>query len=200
MMKDILFNANQIELSMTVILSFISPILMMILDKLSRTMRMVNNQQLPVAISCAHDDCEVLSAVRALSIALKEFMPQNHDISNRKKSDARSSERLHVTNTPGWKGYVILGCLLFMIFYWMIPAWLNHELSTLQHSSIRPIAETLFIRRIYWIQLAGVALSSLCIFFAMRNYFSKRAIRKSIGNSGGGNINFFSRLIAKLID
>lgn len=141
-----------------------------------------------------------INTMQDVCIALKKCMPQNHDIKIRKKSDARPSERLHVTNTPGWKGYVILGCLLFMIFYWAIPAWLNHELSTLQNSTIRPIAETLFMRRIYWIQSAGIALGSLCIFFAMHNYFSARFIKKSISKSGGGNISYFNRLFAKLID
>jgi hypothetical protein len=78
----------------------------------------------------------------------------------------------------------------------MIPSWLNHELSTLHNSTIRPIAETLFMRRIHWIQLAGIALGSIFIFFAIRNYFSNQSISKG----SGSNINFFSRLFAKLID
>ncbi len=49
-------------------------------------------------------------------------------------------------------------------------------------------------------QLAGIALGLLCIFFAMHNYFSSQAIKKTIGKSGRCNINYFSRLIAKLID
>ena len=127
-------------------------------------------------------------------------MPQNHDIKIRKKSDARSSEHLHVTNTPGWKGYVMLGCLLLMIFYWIIPAWLNYELSTLQNSTIRPIAETLFMRRIYWIESAGIALGSICIFFAAHNYFSSRSIKTTTSKNGRGNISYFNRLLAKLMD
>lgn len=174
--------------------------LVMILHKRCRIMRVVNDQQSPVTISCTQDDWEVLSAIRALYMALKEFMPQNHDIKNREKSDAWPSVNLHITDTPGWKGYIILGCLLFMILYWIIPAWFNHELSTLQNSSMRPIAETLLMRRIYWIQSAGMALGSIFIFFAVRNYFSTRSIRKTIGNIGRCNINYFSQLIAKLID
>lgn len=138
--------------------------------------------------------------MRDVCRTLKKRMPQNHDIKIRKKSDARTSERMHITNRRGWKGYVILGCLLLMIFYWLIPAWLNHELSTLQNSTIRPIAETLFMRRIYWIESAGIALGSICIFFGMHNYFSSRAIKKSISKSGEGNISYFNRLFAKLID
>lgn len=171
----------------------------MIFNKLSRTMRMVNDQQLPATMNGSRDHCEVLGTIRFVCSS-KEFMSKNHDIGNRKKSDARSSVSSHVNNTPGWKGCAILGCLLFMILYWMIPEWLNHELSALRNSSIRPIAATLLMRRIYWIRSAGIALGSVCIFFAVRNYCSARSFRKSICKSGGININYFNRLLAKLID
>jgi len=123
-------------------------------------------------------------------------MTKSHDRKNRKISEKLSSDNSRITNIFTWKGYIFLGSLLFMIFYWMIPAWLNNELSTLQNSTIRPIAEALFMRRIHWIQLAGIAFSSICILFAIRNYLLNRSIIKS----GASNINFFSRLFAKLID
>ena len=123
-------------------------------------------------------------------------MPQSHVQKNRKTSDAPSSEHLPIANTLCWRRYLLLGSLLFMIFYWMIPAWLNHELSTLQNSTLRPIAEALFMRRIYWIQLAGIALGSICIVFAIRNYFSAR----SISSNGRNNTTYLSRLFDKLTD
>ena len=127
-------------------------------------------------------------------------MTKSHDRKNRKISEKLSSDNSHITNIFTWKGYIFLGSLLFMIFYWMIPAWLNNELCTLQNSSIRPIAEALFMRRIHWIQLAGIALGSICTIFAIRNYFFTRSIRKSSSESKGDNINFFSRLFTNLID
>jgi len=105
-----------------------------------------------------------ISSITVLYIVLKEFMTQSHDRKNMKISDALSSENSHITYIFTWRGYIFLGSLLFMIFYWMIPSWLNHELSTLHNSTIRPIAETLFMRRIHWIQLAGIALGSIFIF------------------------------------
>jgi len=141
-----------------------------------------------------------MNSTRALYIASKEFMPENHDRKNRGISDELSSESLHVTNIASWKRYICLGTLLFMIFYWMIPAWLNHELSALQDSTIRPIAKILFIRRIYWIQLAGIVFGSICIAFAIHNYFSYRSIKRSINKNSGNNINFLSRLFARLLD
>lgn len=126
-------------------------------------------------------------------------MLQSRNYKNREIPDAASSESLHITNISTWRAYILLGSLLFMIFYWVVPAWLNHELSTLHHGSVRPIAETLFMRRIYWIQLAGIALGSICIVFAIRNYFFIYPIKKPISRKGGSNINFFCRLFAKLM-
>jgi hypothetical protein len=123
-------------------------------------------------------------------------MPQSHAQKNRKTADTLSSENLPTANILSWRGYILLGSLLFMIFYCMIPEWLNHELSTLQNSTLRPIAETLFMRRIYWIQLAGIALGLICIVFAIRNYFSAR----SISSNGRSNTTYLSRLFAKLTD
>lgn len=127
-------------------------------------------------------------------------MTQSRDQKNRKAPDAPSSEGSPIANPLSWRRYIFLGFMLFMIFYCLIPVWLNHELSTLQNGTTRPIAETLFMRRIYWIKLAGIALGSICIVFAIRNYFFMRSFKRSISASGGSNINFFTRLFAKLID
>jgi hypothetical protein len=123
-------------------------------------------------------------------------MTQSRDPKNQKTSDALSSEDSPVANTLSWRRYIFLGSLLFMIFYCLIPVWLNHELSTLQNSTLRPIAEALFMRRIYWIQLAGIALGSICIVFAIHNYFSAR----SISSNGRNNTTYLSRLFSKLTD
>jgi hypothetical protein len=123
-------------------------------------------------------------------------MTKCHDQCQRKIPDELAPVHSRITNVLSWKGYICLGSLLFIVFFWMIPVWLNHELSTLQYSTVRPIAETLFMRRSHWIQSAGIALGSICIFLAVRNYLSTRSVSKS----GGSNIRFFSRLFAKLID
>lgn len=123
-------------------------------------------------------------------------MAQSHDRNHRKISDELVPEHSRITNLLTWKGYIFIGSLLFIVFYWMIPAWLNQELSTLQNSTARPIAEALFMRRIDWIRSAGILFGLICIFFATRNYLSTRSVSKCCGC----NIRFFSRLFSKLID
>jgi hypothetical protein len=126
-------------------------------------------------------------------------MPQSPDHKSRKISVAVSADNLRDTNIFTWQAYILVGSLLFMTFYWLVPAWLNHELSTLHHGTVRPIAETLFMRRIHWIQLAGIALGAICIVFAIHNYFSTRLIRRSISRCAGSNTNFICRLFVKLM-
>ena len=127
-------------------------------------------------------------------------MDNRHKQKDQTISVDRSPENSGLTNILSWRGYFFLGSLLLMIFCWMIPSWLNYELNTLQNSTMRPIAETLFMRRIDWIQSAGIVLGSICMFLAIINYFFNRSFKKSHGTRGGSNINFFSRLITKIID
>lgn len=126
-------------------------------------------------------------------------MHQSRNHANQKFSDTLISENLRIVHIFSWKSYIFLGALLFAIFYCLVPAWLNHQLIAIHSSTIRPIAETLFVRRIHWIQLTGISLGLICISLAIRNYFVTRSIKRSISIRSKSNINFFSRLLAKLM-
>lgn len=126
-------------------------------------------------------------------------MHQSRNHANQKFSDTLISENLRIVHIFSWKSYIFLGALLFAIFYCLVPAWLNHQLIAIHSSTIRPIAETLFVRRIHWIQLTGISLGLICISLAIHNYFATRSIKRSISIRSKSNINFFSRLLAKLM-
>jgi len=104
--------------------------------------------------------------------------------------DNLAKARSRISST--WKTYLFLGTLLFILFYLMIPAWLNQELNLLQNNAIRPIAEPLLMRRIDWIQWLGIILSLVCILLAIRNYVATRSIIRS-------EAHFIRRLLAKLM-
>jgi len=104
--------------------------------------------------------------------------------------DNLAKTRSRISST--WKTYLFLGTLLFILFYLMIPAWLNQELNLLQNNAIRPIAEPLLMRRIDWIQWLGIILSLVCILLAIRNYVATRSIIRS-------EAHFIRRLLAKLM-
>lgn len=106
------------------------------------------------------------------------------------------ADTAYLANRLSWKGAAILGVVLFVIFYWAFPAWINHHLGTLQNNMFRPIFETIFARRVHWVQWLGIALALICAFFAVRNYFAS----KRLSRYGEGNVSFFSRLLARWLD
>jgi len=130
----------------------------------------------------------------------QEFMHRSRDHANQKLLDVPTSDNLRIAHICSWRSYIFLGSLLFTIFYCLVPAWLNLQLLAIQSSNIRPIAETLFVRRIQWIQLTGVCLGLICIALSIRNYFVTRSIKRSISIRNESNTNVFRRLLAKLMD
>lgn len=95
-----------------------------------------------------------------------------------------------------WKVYLCLGTMLMIIFYWAIPAWLNHELGTLHNGTMRPIAAALLQRRISWIQLGGIVVGAIFFIFAIQNYFTSCVTHQN----SSSHLKFFNRLFAWFID
>ena len=106
------------------------------------------------------------------------------------------SDTTYIANRLSWIGCIILGIFSFTLFYWLIPIWLNEQLSSLQGNPYKPIVEVIFARRIHWVQWIGIALGLICLFFAMRNYYSSQRLDWS----GERNVGFLSRLLARFID
>lgn len=107
-----------------------------------------------------------------------------------------SAQTTHVANRLSWKGAVVLGVALFIVFYWLVPAWINHQLNSLQSNPYRPILEAAFARRVHWVQWLGITLGLVCGFFALRNYFGAQPL----GRNAERNVGFFSRLLARWLD
>lgn len=101
-----------------------------------------------------------------------------------------------IANRLSWKGAAILGLVLFVVFYWLLPAWIDHQLSTLQNNMFRPMIEAVFARRVHWVQWLGIALALVCAFFAVRNYFASERLDRY----GERNVSLFSRLLARWLD
>lgn len=106
------------------------------------------------------------------------------------------SDTSYIANRLSWKGCIVFGILSFVLFYFLIPMWLEQQLNSLQGNMFRPVAEVLFARRIHWVQWIGIALGLICTFFAIRNYFSFQRV----GRAGERNVSFFSRILARFLD
>lgn len=102
----------------------------------------------------------------------------------------------YIGNRISWQGSATLGVVLFSVFYWLLPWWIQAKLTELQSNIFRPLLEVSFGRRIHWLQYLGIALGLICLFFAIRNYFSADRMNRN----GEANVGWLSRLLAKLID
>lgn len=101
-----------------------------------------------------------------------------------------------IANRLSWKGAAIFGVVLFVFFYWMLPAFISHQLASLQNNMFRPMVEAVFARRVHWVQWLGIALALVCAFFAIRNYFAAERLDRY----GERNVSFLSRLFARWLD
>jgi hypothetical protein len=119
-------------------------------------------------------------------------------MARRRRSDVAQvvGDAAYISNKLPWWGAALLGVFSFVLFYWLLPWWINSRIETLGTSTLRPAVETILGRRIHWSQYVAIALALVCAFFAVRNYF--RADRLKYPQLKDAS--FFSRLLAKVLD
>ncbi|MDP1872449.1 MAG: hypothetical protein Q8K61_12620 [Gallionella sp.] len=115
---------------------------------------------------------------------------------NRSNAGNVLSDTSYIANRLSWKGAAIFGIVLFVIFYWLIPAWINQQLNSLQGNMFRPMVEAMFAKRIHWVQWLGIALGLICAFFAIHNHFAFRRL----SSADERNVGLLSRLLARWLD
>lgn len=116
----------------------------------------------------------------------------------RRRSTANSVVRntVEVANILPWWGAAILSLTLFVLFYWILPQWLQSKLNDLQGNMFRPMIEGLFDRRMHWSQWLGITIGLVGLFFAVRNYFVVRGMDKS----DLWGVGWLARLFAKFLN
>jgi drug/metabolite transporter (DMT)-like permease len=116
----------------------------------------------------------------------------------RRRSAASSIVRdtVATANVLPWWGAASLGLMLFILFYWILPMWMQSKLDDLQGNIFKPMIEAVFGRRMHWSQWLGIALGLIGLFFAVRNYFIVRSMDK--GDLWG--VGWLARLVARFID
>lgn len=116
----------------------------------------------------------------------------------RKRSTAGSllSDTAYAANRISWQGALILGLAQFVVFYWLLPEWINHQLNSLQNNMFRPLIEAVFARRVHWLQWLAISLALICGFFAIRNFLAA----DRLGRYGEKQVSFFSRLLSRWLD
>lgn len=79
-------------------------------------------------------------------------------------------------------GALVFGSVLFIVFYWLIPGWLETKAATLEGNMFAPAIEALSGRRVHLFQWVGIACGLVGLYFAVRNHsFQSRQRIKSVG-------------------
>lgn len=102
-----------------------------------------------------------------------------------------------IGNRLPWWGAAIMGALLFILFYWMFPAWLESQFeSRVSQSSFSNAWRQVFEYRIHWVEYLGIVLGLVGAFFAIKNYFYSDRLSRS-GETG---VNIFSRILGRFFE
>jgi drug/metabolite transporter (DMT)-like permease len=90
----------------------------------------------------------------------------------RRKSAASSivSDTVDMGARLPWWGALILGLVTFILFYFIVPAWLESKLAAEESNRFYPMLEVMLGRRIHWFEWIGVACGLIGLFFGIRNY------------------------------
>ena len=91
---------------------------------------------------------------------------------------------------------MVLGVVLFVIFYWLIPGWFESNFLSNPSSPFTAIVEPIIGRRLRFFRLIGIASALACGFFAIRNYYTEARL----DYSGRRTTGFLSRFLAKFLD
>jgi|GEM_PF-507144 len=116
---------------------------------------------------------------------------------NKNSAGALIRDSVVVGNRLPWWGAAIMGAVLFIIFYWIFPAWLENWFES--HSSQSPASNALrqvLEYRIHWVEYLGIVLGLVGAFFAVKNYYFSRPLSRG-GQAGVGII---ARILGRLFD
>lgn len=106
------------------------------------------------------------------------------------------SDTAYIANRFSWRGALALGVVQFVIFYWLVPGWITHQLDSLKSNIPHQIMVAAFSRRLHWFQWLAIALALICGFFAIRNYFADSRLDRY----GERQVGLLSRLLARWFD
>jgi drug/metabolite transporter (DMT)-like permease len=90
----------------------------------------------------------------------------------RRRSTASSiiSDTVYIGSKLPWWGALTFGLVSFLIFYFVVPAWLESKLAAQESNRFYPMLEAAFGRRIHWFEWVGIACGLVGLFFGVRNY------------------------------
>ena len=73
-----------------------------------------------------------------------------------------------------WWGALIFGLFLFIVFYFMLPTFIEYRMSGTANSPMKDALMSVIYRRIHWSEYLGVTCGIIGSIYALRNYFFYR--------------------------
>lgn len=95
-----------------------------------------------------------------------------------------------------WVYALLFGLISFLIFYYVVPHWLESKLAAEAGSRVYPALEVMYGRGIRLFHYIGIATGAVGLFFAARNYF----VLSSTKRSDNRVIALLARLIGRNFD
>lgn len=90
----------------------------------------------------------------------------------RRRSHANQiiSDSVFIGSRLPWWGALLFGLVTFVLFYFIIPSWLEAKIAADANSSIYPALKALFGRRMHLFEWLGIVCGLIGLFFCVRNY------------------------------
>ena len=116
----------------------------------------------------------------------------------RKKSASSSilSDSAYIGSRLPWWGALFFGLISFIVFYFIIPMWLESKLHESQSSNLFPALEVILGRRMHWFQWLGLACGLIGLFFTVRNYL----VSTQAGYQERSLVSIIARLLSRNIE
>jgi len=95
-----------------------------------------------------------------------------------------------------WRGALLLGAVSFIVFYFILPAWVASILHEQENNMFYPMLVATFARKLHWLQWVGIATGLIGLYFAFRNYHYGSTARWE----ERGLVGLIAKLIGRSID
>jgi len=116
---------------------------------------------------------------------------------SRKRSSTNSvADATHIANRLPWQAALALGLASFAAFYWGIPAWISHQVATLDGNQFQSLAIALLERRVHYSRWVGIALLIACCAVAAWKYFAGRRV----STRAQQRVTLWSRILGRRLD
>lgn len=106
------------------------------------------------------------------------------------------SDAAFITSKLSWWGSLLFGLFSFIIFYFIVPMWLEAKLTEQSNNMFLPMLKDIFEKRIHWFEWLGIVCGLISIIFSLRSLIMTNQANYRERNF----ISMLARLISRHID